>query len=415
MHRATSPYLPNHLVQTLSSALAGLLLAASVAACDRDDEEGEDDGPASRMVAVTTVERGDLVESVSLVGELQGIEEVRILSMLTDTVQRLPVREGDSVRRGDVLAVVSSQLTSSAKDQAEAGLDAAMANRDALQREVDRIRPLVEGGSTPRSQLESLEAQLRAAEAQVRQAEAGVGQASVQQGRTVIRSPISGVISAVTAQEGEIASPQMPLLTVVRPDPLKVVIRAPERHFMRIREGMSATLSPLSDRSTRVEAEVSLKGSVVDRMTRTGLVELIVENEDGSLMPGSLVRTEIEVSRKPDVILVPAEAVLFTGETETTGRATVFVAENGVARQKDVLLGDRQGAVFEVVQGLSEDETLVTRGAQFLRDEARIHFNESESRSATGDSAVASSEDGAKVGEGGGSRASEEGEAGAER
>ncbi len=341
-----------------------------------DDEASDDE--AVRSVRTTKVARGDLVDRVALVGELQGKEEVRVLAMVTDTVRRLPVREGDRVRAGEVLAIVAWEVTSEAVAQAEAGLEAATASRDALEREVSRIRPLVEAGSAPRSQLEGLEAQLQAARAQVRQAAAGAGQASVQQGRTVIRSPISGVVTGVMVQEGEIAAPSMPLMTVVRPDELKVVLRAPERHFLRIRKGMPATVSPLTDPGTRVEAEVNLKGPVVDRMTRTGLVEIFLDNSDGLLVPGSLVRVELELGRRPDVILVPADAILFTGETEMTRRAVAFVASNGVARRRDVLLGERQGDLLEIREGLSEGETLVTRGAHFLRDGARIRVDGTE-------------------------------------
>ncbi len=368
-----------------------LLLSVHMAGCNRDappDEEG-----AARTVQVASVERGDLVESVSLVGELQGVEEVRVLAQVTDSIRRLAVREGDEVSKGDVLAVVESDLMSRALEQAEAGLEAATASRDALEREVVRIRTLVDAGSAPSSQMEGLQDQLEGARAQVRQAAAAVGQASAQQSRSVVRSPISGVVTAITAQEGEIAAPSMPLLTVVKPDELKVVLRAPERHFLGIKEGMRALITPLADRDIEVEAVVSLRGRVLDRMTRTGLVELVVENEEGLLVPGSAVRAVIETQRVPDVIVVPSEAVMFRGDTEVTGRAYVFVAEDDVAYRREVTIGSRQEGRIQILEGLTEGESIVVRGAYFLRDDTPIRaVEEFESRDDPGQTVAGADE-----------------------
>ncbi|MFW6369533.1 MAG: efflux RND transporter periplasmic adaptor subunit [Myxococcota bacterium] len=359
--------------------LVFLALLPALTACPAKETAGDDEEKETeRRVAVAKSERGDLLETVTLIGQLQGTEEVRVFAMVTDRIRRLAVREGDMVRSGQVLAVLASDMTSQAVEQAEAGLEAAAANRDALAREVERIRPLVEAGSAPRSQLETLETQLLAASAQVRQATAGRGQASVHQGRTVIRSPISGVVSGLMAQEGEISPPSMPLLTVVRPDLLKAVVRAPERHFLRMREGMAVTVSPIAGPHHEVRASVSLKGPVVDRMTRTGLVEVEIDNSEGKLVPGSMVRVVVEIEKKEDVVLVPAESVVFTVDTEETGRAWVFLAEGERARRKQIVVGTSRDGKIEVREGLSEGEWIVIRGAQFLRDGHPIRYDAQE-------------------------------------
>jgi RND family efflux transporter MFP subunit len=363
-------------VMRVAASLFVLTVLLGLVACDM---EAESEGPrpmATRTVTVSPVSRGDLVETVSLVGELQGVEEVRIFALVTDRIRQVAVREGDRVRANEVLATVDAELASQSEAQAEAALEAAIAARDALADEIRRMRPLVEGGSAPRSQIEALEAQLRSAEAQVRQARAGAGQATAQRGRTVIRSPIAGVVTALNVQAGEIPPPQAPLLTVVQPDRLKVVLRAPERHFLRIGEGMPVRISPLADPAAVVEATVSLKGPVVDRMTRTGLVEVRVDNADGALLPGTAVRAIVEIGRQPDVVLIPSEAALLTSETERTGRAMVFVRDGEVARRRDVIIGTRQADRVEVREGLSEGEEVVVRGVHFLRDGNPIRIGE---------------------------------------
>ena len=131
-------------------------------------------------------------------------------------------------------------------------------------------------------------------------------------------------------------------MTVVRDHRLKAVFRAPKRDFLRISEGLNVKVRLLADESTGADAKVSLRGPVVDRMTRTGLVEVHLDNAERKLMAGAAVRGTIELSRRPDVVLVPAEAIMFSGETERTGRAVAFLSDGKAAKRRDVKVGVRQ-------------------------------------------------------------------------
>ncbi len=359
-------------IQKLSMFLAA---ACVVAGCKPEAQQADAAaGPEIpvRAVRVVQVGTGDLVESVSLVGELQGIEEVRVFAQVADRIRTLVVKEGDIVKGGDVLATVNADIHSSAVNQAQAAMEAAIANRDAVHDNLERTRQLAAAGSASRSQLQTLEAQARAAEAQVRQATAGLGQASAQRSRTVIRAPISGVVSQINLREGDLAAPGAPIMTIVRDHRLKAVFRAPERDFLRITEGMNVKVRLLANDATSVDAKVSLRGPVVDRMTRTGLVEVHIDNAEHRLMAGAAVRGTIELSRRPDVVLVPAEAIMLSGETERTGRATAFLTDGKVAKRRDVKVGVRQDGAIEIVEGLSRGDSLIVQGAHFLRDENPI-------------------------------------------
>lgn len=321
-----------------------------------------------RKVKVAPVGTGEVVEAISLTGELQGLHEVRVTAQLPERIRSVPVQEGQRVKRGELLCELWADLQGQALDQAQAGLEAATTARDAARDNLARMRSLAQAGSIPKSQLEAVEAQARTAEAQVRQATAGVGAASAQRQRTSIRSPIDGVVAQVSLKEGDLASPGMPILTVVNPDKLKAVLRAPERHFLKIAAGMEAEVSPLALPELKVSAKVSLKGPVIDRMTRTGLLEIHLDNKDGQWVAGSAVRTRVVLGRRADVVLVPAEAVLLSPETDRTGEAVAFVADGKKAVRRDVKVGIRQEDRIEIREGLAAGESLVVSGAHFLRD-----------------------------------------------
>jgi len=350
--------------------IAALAVAALITGCKPPEAgaAGQKAEAAVRTVLAQPVGTGDVTTEVELIGELEGIEEVRVFAQVAERIRSLAVREGDVVKRGDVLAVVNADLQSAGVNQAQAALEAAIANRDAVMDNLNRTRELARAGSATQSQLQTLEAQARAAEAQVRQASAGLGQAATQRSRAVIRAPIDGVVTQVTVEAGDMASPTQPLMTIVRDQRLKAVFRVPEREFFRIREGMKVRLQPLADEETVVVGEVTLKGPVVDRMTRTGLMEVHVDNPDGALIAGTSVRGIVELGRRENVVLVPAEAVMLTAETERTGMAVAFVTDGKVAKRRDVKVGARQGGSLEIVEGLEPGESLVVQGAHFLRD-----------------------------------------------
>lgn len=348
-------------------------LVGALVACSKPGPEAKSAAPAEvRTVRVAPVELGEVVESVELVGELQGMEEVRVSTLVPERILSLAVKEGDRVKAGQVLATLQGDLQSEGFNQAQAALEAAKANRDAVEDNLRRTRSLVEAGSAAPVQLEGLEAQARGAAAQVRQAEAAVAQASAQRSRTAIRSPMDGVVATVHLREGDLAAAGLPVVTVVKADRLRAVLRVPERSFLRIREGMPVTLSPLAVPEQQVPATITLKGPVVDRMTRTGLVEVHLDNVKGQLVAGSAIRATVELSRRGGVVLVPAEAVLLESDTERTGRATAFVSDGSKALRRTLRVGARQKDRLEVLEGLAAGEQLIVQGAHFLRDGSPI-------------------------------------------
>lgn len=351
-------------------ALACASLVVGLAAC-QPEVTVEAEEPA-RVVRTERVRTGDAVTLLEAVGDLEGEQEVSVYAPMPERIQSLRVVNGQAVKKGQILAILDNDLQSEAMRQAEAGLTAAEAARDALEDEVRRTRALVEAGGAPRAQLETLEAQLRTQTAQVNQIAAGVSSAAAQRRRALLTAPIDGIVSDLILREGDMAMPSMPLLKVVEPERLLAVFQVPERDFLRVEKGMTVRVSPLGSETIVREAEVSFVSLTVDRRTRTGRVEVKLDNADQTLVPGAAVKGVFELDRRPGVVLVPAQAILLTGDTERTGRAVAFVAQGDTALRRDVVVGERQGADIEVKSGLQAGEELVTSGQHLLRDRSPI-------------------------------------------
>ncbi len=214
---------------------AALLLLAPLAGC-----KGKAADPKTATAAVVlTVQaapaaEGTVLDTVEVLGEFQGREEIRVFATVPDRIRELLVKEGDRVKAGDVLLTVWNDLQGGAVAQAQAGQAAASVGAKAAHDNLVRMRKLAADGVIPPAQLEAAEAQANAAAAQVRAASTGVGMAGLQKDRTVVRAPIDGVVTSLAVKAGDMAGAGMPLLTLVQPDRLKAVLKVPERSFLKL-------------------------------------------------------------------------------------------------------------------------------------------------------------------------------------
>ena len=350
-------------------AVVGLACLASLAACG-EEEVGEQ--PPERLVVVAPVETGEAVDRLELLGDVHGEVEIRVFAQLPERIRELHVREGQSVAAGDPIATLEADLTTSDVEQAGAALDAALATRDRLDAEVRRLRPLVQQRAVATSQLESLEANLRAAEAQVAQLRAARGAARERRSRTVVRAPADGIVALLNVEEGDMAVPQVPLATVVRMDRVRIVLRAVESDYVKLRDGMTVDVTAPSLEGFERAGTVSEISPVIDLLTRTAEVVVTLDNPDHTLRPGMVARVGVDLERREDVVMAPARAVVMTPQTDIDGTAAVYVVQDGVARRREVRIGERYGGRVEIETGLEAGEEVVVRGQHLLRDGARV-------------------------------------------
>jgi len=207
------------------------------------------------------------------------------------------------------------------------------------------------------------------AEAQVAQAQATLDLAKVQLRESIIRSPISGLISKKFVDVGDMVALNVPIVEVVDIENVKIVTSIPERYLGEINVG-----------STPVEIGVDaypekIFTGVVDEVypgadtkTRAFPIRIVMQNKDSLLRPGMFARIKLILREKKDTIVIPRDVVLGHEQTEYF----VFVADNEKAKRHIVKLGLSEGPDVEVIEGLKAGEKLVVNGMNYLQDEADI-------------------------------------------
>ena len=224
-------------------------------------------------------------------------------------------------------------------------------------------------------QVDALAAQVRTSDAQVAQLVAARRGAGQQRARSVVRAPVDGVVALLTVQEGDTVAPTLPICSVVQAERVEVVLRVTEQDYVRIREGMEVVVTPIALPDARRPGTVTRLSPVIDRMTRTAMVEVTVDNADGRIRPGMVASASIVLSRRDGVTMVPARAVVMTPETDRDRTAIVLIADGEVSRRREVRLGARLDARHDLEAVVEAGEQVVVEGQHLLREGTRIRVS----------------------------------------
>ncbi len=316
------------------------------------------------------VERGALTIAVTATGTLEATNQVTIGSEVSGRVARVLVDVNDRVARGQVLAEIDPELLAAQVEQAEAALAQAraqLAQARATHRETTIARARVEGlftaGVVAEQERDAAVAAAARAVAAVDLAAASVAQASAalrlsrtNVGRTVVRSPIDGIVLAREIEVGQtvVAAFQTPVLFQIAQDlrAMKASVDVDEADVGLVREGAAATFTVAAYLGRTFDARVETvhnAARLVDRVV-TYRAELAVDNADLALRPGMTVTATIVASRLPDALLVPASALRFTppGEPAGDGGSRLWLLRDGRAVAVPVTVAgenDTQAAV----------------------------------------------------------------------
>lgn len=254
-------------------------------------------------------------------------------------------------------------------DAAETGYDTARTNRDSAREAL----ALIEKGARP-EEIEAAEKEVQAAAAALAQAEGGLAQIQDMLTRTVIRSPLTGVVYERNVEPGEVVSPggMRPLLRVADLGSQYLEASVSERLAHQVQAGQRVLISVHAGGDTNLEGRVERLVPVADPGRRDFLVRVSLPNARSVLRPGMFAEAKIVVSEHAGVVVVPKDALVTRGE-----RMVVFVVRGDKAAERRVEVGLVDRTQAEVLSGLSPGESVVVLGAQALKDGDRIQVGSS--------------------------------------
>jgi len=360
-------------------------------------EEKKEAPPEPRVaVEVKTPIQGPIRRILHFSGDVRPFVEVKVFAKVPDRIRKLFVEEGDRVRKGAVIAEVKGERLGFGLAQAIASLEAARANVRAAKEELDRVRKLYEVQAVSKAQLDNVRAKSDAALAQAEALEAAVGQTRVTYKDTTITSPIDGIISRRFVSEGDMASPTIPICTVVDMDQVRVDVQVTEYDYAWVKQGMPVEVRVGSYPDRIFHGKVERVSPTLDIQTKMAEAEVVIANEEHLLRPGMFASVSIIIDARTEAILIPEDVLLLSSDYDGRDKSGAGsddksdrpdrMGESGNRRDGDyhylvyvvgkgnkveariVTIGYRENGVVEVVKGLELTDRFVTKGQQFLED-----------------------------------------------
>jgi RND family efflux transporter MFP subunit len=373
--------------------LLALALAAGVAwrlhsVLSKAPEGRRRGGSRAVAVALEPVRRQTVRDVGEFTGTLQAESRFVIAPKVPGRLEKLMVNIGDTVARGDLVAVVESEEYEQQVAQARAELEVSRANlaesRSALnvsKREFDRARELREQKVASEAELDEAEARYSAAqakhevaEAQIRQKEAALKTAEVRLGYTRIHAAWEDaderrVIAERFVDEGALLKVNDPIVSVVDLSRVIAVVHVIERDFPDIRLGQSVTIRTDAYGDRRFSGTIVRRAPILREESRQARVEIEIPNPDRLLAPGMFVRAEIEFAEHKDATVVPVAALV-----RRNSDRGVFLADMTEKKVRFVPteVGVIDGAVAEVLKPAELDGLVVALGHHLLEDGGAI-------------------------------------------
>ncbi len=336
--------------------LAGALLA--LGACS-EQRRGPPGAGGGKPVEVAAADRRPLETRVVVTGTLEAARQIKIINQEEGRILAITVREGDRVKKGDVLIRLDDALL-------RAMLQKASANRRQAELDLRRLEKL------NRKKLASDE-QLAQARTNLELARAEEALLDTRLKRTTIRAEFDGVISKRLREPGDVVPIHTHILTLLDPDDLRIRVAVSELLLTELRKGdpVSVRIDALGD--ARHPGRITRIHPTVDPDTRKGIVEVVLDPQPEGAAPGQLARLEIR-GRSAERLVVPLAALRLDSQGEY-----VFRVVGGDALKVErarVQSGHRFGDLVEILAGLGEGERVVVRGFQNLAEGARVRIVE---------------------------------------
>ncbi|MEP6948510.1 MAG: efflux RND transporter periplasmic adaptor subunit [Ginsengibacter sp.] len=343
-----------------------------MASCgDKKSDVSKQQAPPPTQVTTTTVTSTDAVYYDQYPATINALDQINITSQVTGFVIAVHFKDGQQVRKGELLYSIDQQVYNANLQQAQANFQLQEANLDKAQKDADRYHELDKHNAIAKQQVDYADAALEVSKRQVAAAKANVTglQSNVQ--FSSIRSPLTGTIGISQVKKGTLVTAGNTVLnTVSTSNPIAVDFTIDQKEIYNYVKMDKEKVQPkdslftiaFGDDIYPFPGKIGLIDRAVDPQTGTLKIRLIFPNDKGLLKPGMNSTVRVKNTASKNATIIPHIAV-----TEQLGEFYVYVVgDSSKVSQQQVKLGAQIGNKIIVKEGLKEGEKIVIKGVQNL-------------------------------------------------
>ncbi|MET0310415.1 MAG: efflux RND transporter periplasmic adaptor subunit [Burkholderiaceae bacterium] len=346
-------------------ALGAAFAAAALAACSPAAPPPE----PVRAVKVLTVGTDSFNSSYEFAAEVRARVESRLGFRVAGKITQRQAELGQRVRAGQVLAQLDPQDYRLAADAARAQVAAAQTNRDLAAADFRRYSSLKDQNFISGAELERRETTLKAAQAQLEQAQAQQGSQGNQAKYTTLVADVSGVVTAIEAEPGQVVSAGTPVVRIAQDGPRDVVFSVPEDKVAAIRVGSAVAVRVWAGNGSELSGKVREVAASADPVTRTFPIKVALEGEAPPLGATVYVRPQALSHAGTQVIKLPTSALRQEGKSTAVwvlDKATMTI------RSQPVQIATADGNEAVIAGGVQPGTLVVSAGVHVLQPGQKV-------------------------------------------
>ncbi len=352
-----------------------LLTAGSLffQSCSSENEKSAINTEAPISVTLSATQNSETGNQVTASGKLVAKNSVNLSTRMMGYITSMKAEVGQNVRAGQVLVSINASDIQAKGGQANAQISQAQAQYNIAKKDYERFQNLYKSQSASQKELDDMQARYEMAKAGLQAAQQMKNEVNAQYRYTNITAPISGTITAKFAEQGDLANPGMPLLTIESPSALQVQVLVSEQNISLITEGMPVTVSLKSINKT-VSGKVT---EISKSAANTGgqyMIKVSIHNSQ-DLLPGMFANVQFPLKNSgkntqqfTSVMMVPKSALVEQGQL-----IGIYVpSQQNTAILRWVKTGKTIGDQVEILSGLAPQEKYITQTNGRLYNGAKI-------------------------------------------
>lgn len=302
---------------------------------------------------VYTLKRAEIRDRINLPGNIEPWTKLELMAKVAGSITEVLVIEGDEVKEGDVLAKIESNDYEIAVQRAEAAYRYAKSD-------YERDKRVYAKGVIPTAELDQKETNMITARSEL-------DNARLQLSRCTITAPMDGIVRRLDAKVGLLLSVADPVAEILKIDKVKAIVGIPESDVPAVRQLNEIEVTVQALDNMVVLGKTHFLSPSPDTAARLYRLELELDNNGRTILPGMFIRANIVKKSIPDAISIPFYSVISRNDEQF-----VFIEENGIAKKKPVSLGIMENWMVEVTHGLKSDDNLIIEGHRDVENDQKI-------------------------------------------
>jgi multidrug efflux system membrane fusion protein len=327
-------------------------------------------------VTVATVVQKDVPVQLRAIGNVEAYSTVSVKSRVAGQLIGVNFKEGQEVKKGELIFLIDPRPFQAALQQAQANLSKDIAQMKKAEADARRYADLFKRGVVSAQDYDQNRTNFEAMKATVKADEAAVENAKVQLGYCYIYSPIDGRIGKLMVNQGNMVKDNDTVLVVInQTKPIYVDFSVPQQELPEIKKYMAVEKLKVeaiipSDSDHRAIGELTFVNNQVDTNTGTILLKGLFPNQDEALWPGQFVNVVLTLTTQPKAVVVPSAAV----QTGQQGKYVFVVKPDLTVESRPVTLGNDLGREVVIAEGLKPGEMVVTEGQLRLAPGVKVEI-----------------------------------------